>query len=67
LLWNIFGPKWDEVTGEWRRSYNVQLSNLYPSENITRVIKSRKMRWAGHVARMAVRYRTGSYSFGGET
>jgi hypothetical protein len=48
----IFGPKRDEVTGEWRRLHNEELNNLYSSPNIIRVIKSRRMRWAGHVARM---------------
>ena len=48
----IFGPRRDEVTGEWRRLYNEELNDLYSSPNIVRVIKSRRMRWAGHVARM---------------
>ena len=47
----IFGPRRDEVTGEWRRLHNEEL-NEYSSPNIVRVIKSRRMRWAGHVARM---------------
>jgi len=46
----IFGPKRDEVTGEWRKLHNEELNNLYSSPNIVRVIKSRRMRWAGHVA-----------------
>ena len=49
VLRRIFGPRWDEVTGEWRRLHNEELNNLYTSPNIVRVIKSR--RWAGHVAR----------------
>ena len=52
VLRRIFGPRRDEVTGEWRRLYNEELNNLYSSPNIVRVIKSRRMRWAVHVARM---------------
>jgi len=52
VLRRIFGPKRDEVTGEWRKLHNEELNNLYSSPNIVRVIKSRRMRWAGHVARM---------------
>jgi hypothetical protein len=48
----IFGPKRDEVMGEWRKLYNEELHILYYSPNIIRQIKSRRMRWAGHVARM---------------
>jgi len=48
----MFGPKRDEVTGEWRKLHNEELNDLYCSPNILRVIKSRRMRWAGHVARM---------------
>jgi hypothetical protein len=48
----IFGPKRDEVTGEWRKLQNEELNNLYSSPNIVRVIKSRRMRWAEPVARM---------------
>jgi hypothetical protein len=53
VLRGIFGPKRDEVTGEWRKIYNEELNDLYCSPNVVRVIKSRRMRWAGHVARMA--------------
>ena len=52
VLRRIFGPERDEVTGEWRKLYNEELNDLYCSPNIVRVITSRKMRWAGHVARM---------------
>jgi len=52
VLRRIFGPRRDEVTGEWRRLHNEELNDLYSSPNIMRVIKSRRMRWAGHVARM---------------
>jgi hypothetical protein len=51
-LRRIFGPKRDEATGEWRRLHNEELNDLYSSPNIILVIKSRRMRWAGHVARM---------------
>jgi hypothetical protein len=53
VLRRIFGPKRDEVTGEWRKLHNEELHNLYSSPNIIRQVKSRRMRWAGHVARMA--------------
>jgi hypothetical protein len=52
VLRRIFGSKRDEVTGEWRRLHNQELYDLYSSSNIIRVIKSRIMRCAGHVARM---------------
>ena len=52
VLRRIFGPRRDEVTGEWRRLHNKELNDLYSSPNIVRVIKSRRMRWVGHVARM---------------
>ena len=52
VLRRVFGPKRDEVTGEWRKLHNEELSDLYCLPNIVRVVKSRRMRWAGHVARM---------------
>jgi hypothetical protein len=52
VLWRIFGPKRDEMTGEWRILYNEELRDLYSLPSIIRIIKSRKMRWAGHVALM---------------
>ena len=52
VLRRIFGPRRDEVRGEWMRLFNEELNDLYSSPNIVRVIKSRRMRWAGHVARM---------------
>ena len=52
VLRRIFGPRRDEVTGEWRRLHNEELNDLYSSPNIVRVIKSRRMRWAGHVVHM---------------
>jgi hypothetical protein len=52
VLRRIFAPKGDEVTGEWRKFHSEELNNLYSPPNIIRQIKSRRMRWAGHVARM---------------
>jgi hypothetical protein len=52
VLGRIYGPKRDEATGEWRRLHNGELNDLYSSRNIIPVIKSRRMRWAGNVARM---------------
>jgi len=52
VLRGIFGSRRDEVTGELRRLHNEELNDLYTSPSIVRVIKSRRMRWAGHVARM---------------
>jgi len=52
VLRRIFGPRRDEVTGEWRRLHNEELNDLYSSPKIVWVIKSIRMRWAGHVARM---------------
>jgi hypothetical protein len=52
VLRRIFGPKGDEVTRGWRKLHNEELHNLYSSPNIIRMIKSRRMRWIGHVVRM---------------
>jgi hypothetical protein len=60
----IFGPKRDEVTGEWRRLHNEELYALNSSPDIIQLIKSRRMRWAGHVARMGERC---IHRFSGET
>jgi hypothetical protein len=51
-LRRLFGPKRDGVTGGWRKLYNEEFHNLYSSSSIIRIIKSRRMRWAGHAARM---------------
>jgi hypothetical protein len=55
VLRRIFGPKRDEVTGEWRRLHNEELHDLYSSPSNIRIIKARRMTWAGHVARMGRR------------
>jgi len=52
VLSRVFGPKRDEVTWEWRKLHNEELRDLYALPNIVLVVKSRRMRWAGHVARM---------------
>jgi hypothetical protein len=52
MLRKVFGPKRDEVTGEWKKLHNEELNDLYSLPNIVRVVKSRRMRWAGHVARI---------------
>jgi hypothetical protein len=52
ILWRLLWSRRDEVTGEWRKLHNEELSDLYWSPNIVRVIQSRRMRWAGHVARL---------------
>jgi hypothetical protein len=55
VLRRIFDPKIDEVTGDWRKLHNEELHNLYSSPNIIRMIKSRRMRLAGHVARIGTK------------
>ena len=55
VLRKIFGPKRDEVTGEWRKLHIEELNELYSSPNVIRAIKLRRMRWAGHLARMGER------------
>jgi hypothetical protein len=52
VLRRVFGPKRDEVTGEWEKLHNEELNDLHSLPNIVRVVKYRRMRWAGHVARM---------------
>jgi len=52
VLRKVFGPKRDELTGEWRKLHNEELNDLCSLANIVRVVKSRRMRWAGHVAHM---------------
>ena len=52
MVLRIFGPRRDEVTGDWRRLHKEELNDLYSSPNVVWVIKSRRMRWAGHVACM---------------
>jgi len=64
VLRGIFGPKMDEVTGEERKLHNEELNDIYSPPKIVRLIKSRRMKWAGHVARMGECYMQG---FGGET
>jgi hypothetical protein len=55
VLRRTFGPKGDEVTGDWRKVRNEELHNLFSSPNIITMIKSRRMKWARHVARMWVK------------
>ena len=62
----IFGPRRDGVTGEWRKLHNEELNDMYCSPNIVRVIKSRRMRWAGHVGTYGGRERC-AQGVGGET
>jgi hypothetical protein len=52
VLRRVFGPRRDEVTGEWRKLHNEELNDLYSLPNIVPMVKSRRMRWAGHVAHM---------------
>jgi hypothetical protein len=55
VLRRIFGPKMDDVMGRWRKLHNEELCDLYSSPSIIKIIMSRRMRWAGHVARMGRR------------
>jgi len=55
VLRRAFGPKRDEVTGEWRKLHNEELNDLYCSPNVVRVIRSRRLRWAEHVTRIPIR------------
>ena len=55
MLRRIFGPNRDEITGEWKKLHKEERNDLYCSPNIVRVIKSRRMGWAGYVARMVER------------
>ena len=66
IIRRIFGPKRDE-NGEWRRLHNEELHSLYRSANIVRVIKSRRLRWAGHVARMEEGKSSFRYTYTKET
>ena len=63
VLRSIFGPQWEEVTREWKELHNEELNDLYSSPSIVRVIKSRRMKWTGHVESMGERLIQG---FGGE-
>jgi hypothetical protein len=60
VLRRMFGPKRDEVTGEWRKLYNEELRDLYSSPSIIRIIKSRRVRSAGHIARTGEKKNSGS-------
>jgi hypothetical protein len=62
VLRRIFGPKRDEVTGEWTKLHNEELLDLYSSPSIIRIIKSRRMRWAGNLARMGEKRNAYRYS-----
>jgi hypothetical protein len=65
VLRRLFGSKRDEVKGEWRKLQNEEFNDLYTSPNMVRVIKSRRMRWAGHVALLGKERHI--HGYGGET
>jgi hypothetical protein len=67
VLRRIFGQKRDEVKGEWRKLYNKELHDLYSSSSVIRIIKARRMRWAGHVAMGEKRNAVGGKARGKET
>ena len=64
MLRRVFGPKRDEATGEWTKLHNEELRDLYSLPNIVQVVKSRRMRWVGHVAHMGVLERCAQVSSG---
>jgi hypothetical protein len=66
MLRRIFGPRKDEMTGNWRKLHNEELHNLYYSPNLIRMMKSRRMRWVGHVARMGRREMHIGYLWGSQ-
>jgi hypothetical protein len=51
MLWRIFGPKEDKIMGGWRKLHNEELRHIYPSQNTIRIMKSRRIKWVGHIAR----------------
>jgi hypothetical protein len=61
VLRRIFGPRRNKVTGGWRKLHNEELHNLYSSPNIIRMVKLRRVRWAGHVERMEKKKKRNAY------